>query len=112
MRELAAARPSDRRQRRRAVAALALWSTEARGRALREAVGLGPATRALLVATEGVTDPVAYERVASQAPAQQEHRCRAEATTPKLDRSCPAGARDGAPRPRAQAGMGSRASAP
>jgi hypothetical protein len=28
--------------------------------ALRAAVGLGPATRVLLIATEGVTDPAAY----------------------------------------------------
>jgi diaminopropionate ammonia-lyase len=44
------------------LAALRALATEAACAALREAVGLGPGTRALLIATEGPTDPAAYGR--------------------------------------------------
>jgi diaminopropionate ammonia-lyase len=45
-----------------ALAALRALATDDACAALREAVGFGPATRALLIATEGATDPGAYAR--------------------------------------------------
>jgi diaminopropionate ammonia-lyase len=42
------------------VAALRRLAADPACAALREAAGFGPGTRALLVATEGPTDPVAY----------------------------------------------------
>jgi diaminopropionate ammonia-lyase len=45
------------------LAGLRALATEAACGALRDAVGLGPATRVLLVGTEGPTDPVAYRAI-------------------------------------------------
>jgi diaminopropionate ammonia-lyase len=45
------------------LAALRALAAEPECAALRDAVGLGPGTRVLLVATEGPTDPAAYGRV-------------------------------------------------
>jgi diaminopropionate ammonia-lyase len=50
------------------LAALRALATEPACAALRDAVGLGAATRVLLVATEGATDPDAYGRAVGAAP--------------------------------------------
>lgn len=47
------------------LAALGALAIEAECEPLRRAVGLGPATRVLLVATEGASDPAGYARVVS-----------------------------------------------
>jgi diaminopropionate ammonia-lyase len=47
------------------VAALSALATEAGCEPLRRSIGLGPATRVLLVGTEGATDPESYRRVVS-----------------------------------------------
>jgi diaminopropionate ammonia-lyase len=49
------------------LAALRALMTDPAGAELREAAGLGPRARVLLVATEGVTDPDAYARATGQA---------------------------------------------
>ncbi len=49
------------------VSALRRLAAEPAGAPLREAVGLGPASRVLLIATEGPTDPEAYERALRRA---------------------------------------------
>ena len=71
------------------LAALRALMTEPAGAELREAAGLGPRARVLLVATEGVTDPAGYAAATAAAPVGA------------------AEARRGG-----QAGMGSSASAP
>lgn len=50
-----------------ALAALRALATEPECAALREALGLGQDTRVVLVASEGATDPAAYERAVSRA---------------------------------------------
>jgi diaminopropionate ammonia-lyase len=49
------------------LAALRALATEPQASALRDTVALGPDTRVLLIATEGPTDPRAYERTLSEA---------------------------------------------
>jgi diaminopropionate ammonia-lyase len=49
------------------LAALRALATEAGCAPLRESIGLGPATRVLLIATEGVTDPEGYARARASA---------------------------------------------
>jgi diaminopropionate ammonia-lyase len=52
------------------LAALRALATEPECAALREALGLGPGSRVLLVATEGPTDPAAYREVVGEPPAR------------------------------------------
>jgi diaminopropionate ammonia-lyase len=63
MRELAAAGLAIGDCGAATVAALRALATEPACRDLRDAAGLGPESRVLLIATEGPTDPAAYERV-------------------------------------------------
>ena len=67
MRELAAAGLAIGDCGAATVAALRALMTEEAGAELREATGLGTASRVALIATEGVTDPDAYARVVTTA---------------------------------------------
>ncbi len=69
MRELAAAGLRIGDSGAAPLAALRRLALDPAGEALREAVGLGSATRVLLVATEGVTDPAGYAAVVGGATA-------------------------------------------
>ena len=63
MRELAAAGLAIGDCGAATLAALRALATEDACRELREAVRLGPASRVLLIATEGPTDPESYARI-------------------------------------------------
>ena len=69
VRELAAAGLAIAESGAAPLAALRALASESEGSALRDAISLGEASRVLLIATEGPTDPDAYARVLSESDA-------------------------------------------